>query len=146
MSANLKQYLLDAYVGHTDILLAQVRSNYPIQIDDQDDDDSLEEFCNVFVTVGKRRQMELEISGRVPITREIADLAEIYNGFSSVSEQRVVLRIRPNQIDAIAHLADKIRATAYMGDTVGNPNWDRISARTISSLTRFVRVIKQYNQ
>ncbi len=146
MSAKLKNYLLDSYVGHTDILLAQVRGSYPIQIDDQDDDDPLEEFCNIFVTVGKKNRMKVEISGRIPITYEIADLAEIYDGYANRTAGKVVLRITPGKVDVLSDLADKIRKTAYLGDSVGNPNWDRISARTISSLKRFIRLIKQFDE
>jgi hypothetical protein len=29
---------------------------------------------------------------------------------------------------------------------VGNPNWHGISARTISSLYRFVRIVKEYGR
>jgi hypothetical protein len=41
-------------------------------------------------------------------------------------------------------LADKIRKTSLSGAPY-NTGWLTVSARTISSLFRFVRIIKEYN-
>jgi hypothetical protein len=146
MSVGLRQYLVDAYVGHADGSVPKVKKNFPIQIDDQDDNDRLDSFCNVFVTVDKKNFFEVELTGRLPITTDMADFAEIYDGSSNARTGRLALRLNPQKIDALSHLADLIRATTLMGETVGNPLWDRISARTISSLRRFVRVIKQFRR
>ena len=56
------------------------------------------------------------------------------------------LHLSIQQIEAVMDLADRIRKTSFMGETVNNPNWLSMSARTISSLYRFVRIIKDYNQ
>lgn len=118
--------------------------NDPIQIDDQDDNDNISYFCTIFVAVGKRNLLEIEIAGAMPITQGLADLAEIYGGHADAEKGKITLSVNPHQIDALLDLGAQIRKTAYMGKTVGNPHWERVSARTISSLHRFVRTIKEY--
>jgi len=146
MSIRLRQYLIDAYVGHGEFSARRIKRDYSIQIDDQDDNDVLADFCNIFVTVGKRNTFEIELSGTFPVTKEISDLAEIYGGFADVRSGRMVLRLSPANIEVLNDLALKIRATAQRGYEVDNPTWERISARAISSLRRFVRVIKEYQK
>jgi hypothetical protein len=144
MSTRLMQYLFKSYYGDKEFLTRKVPRDQAIQIDDQDDNDDLTEFCNIFVTVRKGGNFEIELLGRMPITREISDLAEIYGGFVDTKVGRIVLNLNPNQIEVLMDLAKKIRTTSRMGDKVKNPNWHRLAARTISSLYRFVRVIKEY--
>jgi hypothetical protein len=146
MSFMLRQYLLDAFAANRDILPGKIRKDFPIQVDDQDDDDNVSEFCNIFVTVKKNSRFEIDIFGNIPITREISDFAEIYNGFTDTTSGRIVLNISPRQAEALVDLAKRIRKTASLGDTVNNPNWHRVSARTISSLYRFVRILKEYSR
>jgi hypothetical protein len=146
MSYLLRQYLLDAYAANRDILPGKIRKDFPIQIDDQDDDDNLSEFCNIFVTVKKNSRFEIDIFGNIPITQEISDFAEIYGGFTEKTSGRIVLNISPRQAEALIDLAKKIRKTASLGDSVNNANWHRTSARTISSLYRFVRILKEYSR
>jgi hypothetical protein len=146
MSARLRQYLTDAYVGHGEYHTLRNKRDLPIQIDDQDDNDILEDFCNIFITVGKKGGFELEMVGNFPITQDIIDLAEIYDGFVDVKLGRVVMLLSPGQIEVINDLAKHIRETAHLGKKIGNPGWERISARTISSLRRFVRVVKEYQR
>jgi hypothetical protein len=146
MSFLLRQYLLDAYAANRDILPGKIRKDFPIQIDDQDDDDNLSDFCNIFVTVKKNNRFEIELFGNIPITQEISDFAEIYGGFSDKTTGRIVLNIAPRQAEALIDLAKKIRKTASQGDRVNNANWPNISARTISSLYRFVRILKEYSR
>jgi hypothetical protein len=57
-----------------------------------------------------------------------------------------VLNISPRQAEALVDLAKGIRKTSSFGDMVNNPNWHRVSARTISSLYRFVRILKEYSR
>ena len=146
MSYLLRQYLLDAYAANRDILPGKIRKDFPIQIDDQDDDDNLSEFCNIFVTVKKNSRFEIDIFGNIPITQEISDFAEIYGGFTEKTSGRIVLNISPRQAEALIDLAKKVRKTASLGDRVNNTNWHRMSARTISSLYRFVRILKEYSR
>jgi len=146
MSARLFHYLLDAYETRGNISPRAQRKYTPIQIDDQDDNDNLNEFCNLFVMVKKRNQLEVELTGNFPITDEIADLAEIYEGYADRRKGRVVFCIYPVQIGAITDLAVSIRKTAFMGKAISNPSWHRVSARTISSLHRFVRIIREYQR
>lgn len=146
MSYLLRQYLLDAYAANRDILPGKIRKDFPIQIDDQDDDDNLSEFCNIFVTVKKNSRFEIDIFGNIPITQEISDFAEIYGGFTEKTSGRIVLNISPRQAEALVDLAKKVRKTASLGDRVNNANWHRTSARTISSLYRFVRILKEYSR
>jgi hypothetical protein len=146
MSTALNQYLIDAYVGHVDRLSFRDKHDLSIQIDDQDDGDPIDSFCNIFVTVGKREQFEVELVGRFPVTQPISDLAEIYNGVADPNESRVVLRLNPGTIEALADLSLGLRATAFLGDKIGNAQWERISARTISSLRRFIRVVREYQR
>lgn len=146
MSSRLRQFLVDSYFSEKEFLTRKVRKGIFIQIDDQDDNDDMTEFCNIFVTVKKRGRFEIELLGRFPITQEICDLAEIYGGFVDLDTGRVALNLNLNQIEAITDLARKIRNTSKLGGKVRNHNWQRISARTISSLYRFVRTIKEYQR
>jgi hypothetical protein len=146
MSSRLRQYLIESYFGDKEFLTRKFKKDVFIQIDDQDDNDDINEFCNIFVTVKSRGRFEMELLGRMPVTRDINDLAEIYGGFVDLERERVVLNIDTNQIEVIMDLAKKIRKTSRLGSKVRNPNWQRISARTISSLYRFVRIIKEYQR
>ena len=51
MSSRLRQFLAEAYFSEKEFLTCKVRKGIFIQIDDQDDNDDLTEFCNIFVTV-----------------------------------------------------------------------------------------------
>jgi hypothetical protein len=144
VSRKLRNFLADTYVVENVNPLTTISEDFPIQIDDQDDRDNITLFCTIFVAVERNDRIRLEISGRIPITKSIADLAEIYHGSTDRRWGRIVLRFNPEQIDLVITLAVKIRETAHLGATVGNPEWERISARTISSLHRFVRVVKEY--
>jgi hypothetical protein len=147
MSSHLHQFLIDAFERLGQQSQKNLRARSPIQIDDQDDNDILTEFCTIFISVGKRGRMELELAGAIPITLEISDLAEIYNGYVELSiPARVVLYLTPAQIDVLTDLATKLRRTADLGSTVGNPGWSKVCSRTISSLHRFVRIIKEYER
>ena len=144
MSKRLRQYLYEHYTINGNRSYKKLKKDYAIQIDDQDDTDPLNQFCNIFVTVGGGNIIEIELCGNVPMTKEISDFAEIYSGMAYRYNGRIVLRIAPRQIEALIELAHRIRDTAGMGETVGNPGWEKMCARTISSLYRFVRIIKEY--
>jgi hypothetical protein len=94
--------------------------------------------------VGSNENFRIELSGNFPITKEISDLAEIYNGFSDIINGKIILQLNTEQIEVLTDLADKIRKTSFSGPSVNNANWISISARTISSLYRFVRTIKEF--
>ncbi|MFP4680567.1 MAG: hypothetical protein ACLFQB_08840 [Chitinispirillaceae bacterium] len=145
MTYPLRHYLLESYESRrTNSLPRRITRDIPIQIDDQDDNDSLTEFCNLFCTVKSNKQFSLELVGKVPITRPMAELAEIYNGYADFNHGRLVFNLNINQINVLIDLANKIKDTALMGPMINNPKWYRISARTISSLHRFVRMIQEY--
>lgn len=140
----LKQYIYESYNNTSYNFLKHTKKKPFLQIDDQTDYDNLAEFCNIFINFKKKNFFEVELIGTLPITQEIADLAEIYNGSVDTNTNKITLTINPRQIEAIVDLASLIRKTSTMGDFVGNPSWPNISARTISSLHRFSRVIKEY--
>jgi hypothetical protein len=147
MSAHLRQYLHDAYKSPRNFYLPKKHlKSAPIQIDDQDDDDSISHFCNIFCNIGRRNSFSIELKGRFPITREIADLVEIYNGHADPASGRVAVSLTLDQIEMLRDLSDKLRKTSFMGDLVNNPVWLSVSARTISSLYRFMRIMKEYRQ
>lgn len=146
MSSRLQQYIIDAYESrHTVSLPRKITHDIPIQIDDQDDNDKLHEFCNMFCIVKDKNEFRVELTGNFPITQDMADLAEIYNGRVDSTQGRLILELKTEQIEVLMDLADRIRKTSFMGSTINNSNWLPISARTISSLYRFVRIIKEYN-
>jgi hypothetical protein len=146
MSSKLRQFLIESYFGEKEFLTRKVKKDVFVQIDDQDDNDNMTEFCNIFVTVRKRGRFEIELLGRIPVTQEMCDLAEIYDGFVDLEAGRLALQLDVNQIEVLMDLAKRIRNTSRLGGKVRNPNWQRISARTISSLYRFVRTIKEYQR
>jgi hypothetical protein len=144
MSERLKQYLLEAYSGDRVIMPEKPPKEFPIQIDDQDDNDPLSEICIIFVTVKGYNRFILDLCGRIVISGEISDLAEIYNGFADKASGRVVLNLSLQQIEAVSDLAKLIRKTTITdGPEIDHVQY-RISARTISSLYRFVRILKEY--
>lgn len=147
MSSRLRHYLFEAYeTRHTTARPRRIGPDFPIQIDDQDDNDKLGEFCNIFCMVLRRDEFRLDLVGNFPVTQQMIDLVDIYNGDIIREQNRLTLVLSIRQVEAIMDLADRIRKTAFMGDVVGNPNWLSISARTISSLYRFVRIIKEFQQ
>lgn len=147
MSAHLRQFLSDAYKSQRNFYLPKKHlKSAPIQIDDQDDSDSINHFCNIFCSVGKKNSFSIELKGRFPITQEIADLAEIYDGFADPAAGKVVIPLTLDQVEVLRDLSDKLRKTSFMGDLVNNPVWLAVSARTISSLYRFIRIMKEYKQ
>ena len=147
MSARLRRYLFNIYETRRSLAYPRrIGFGFPIQIDDQDDKDKLTEFCNVFCMVLRNNRFRLDLVGNFPITQQMIDLADIYNGTIVREQNRLSLLLSTRQIAVIMDLADRIRKTAFMGELVNNPNWLPISARTISSLYRFVRIIKEYSQ
>jgi hypothetical protein len=146
MSSKLRRYLVEAYFGEKEFITGSVKKDFAIQIDDQDDNDDLIEFCNMFVTVGNRGHFMFELLGRIPLTQNIVDLTEIYNGTVERDPGRIMIRLNIDQIELLMDLAKKIRKTSRMGITIANPQWHRISARTISSIYRFVRIIREYKK
>ena len=147
MSSGLRNYLFNAYKNPRNFFYPKkhLRSS-AIQIDDQDDGDSITDFCNIFCTVGSKNKFSLELKGRFPITQEMADLVEIYSGYADPSAGKLVVRLNLDQVEVLRDISDKLRKTSFLGDLVNNPSWLAISARTISSLYRFMRIIKEYLQ
>jgi hypothetical protein len=146
MSARLRQYLVESYFAEKLFLTGAIKKDFAIQIDDLDDNDDLTRFCTMFVTVGNRGYFVFELLGRVPLTREIADLVEIYNGTVEKEPGRIAIRLNLDQIEVLMDLAKKLQKTSRRGISIDNPNWQRISARTVSSIYRFVRMIKEYRK
>jgi hypothetical protein len=146
MSARLRRYLTESYLGEKDFITGSVKKDFAIQIDDMDDNDDLTQFCTMFVTVGNRGNFVFELLGNIPLTQEIVDLSEIYGGSVERDPGRIVFPLNLNQIEVLMDLAKKIRKTSKAGISVVNPNWQRISARAISSIYRFVRIIREYTR
>jgi len=145
MGSQFKQYILDCYQPlRGKPAKGEKLRNLPIQIDDQDDNDSFTDFCNIFCTIESSKSIRLELSGNIPITKAMADLAEIYKGFADTNHGKLYIYITLNQTAVIGDLAQLIRKTALMGSLVNNPHWYRISARTASSLMRFCRVVEEF--
>jgi hypothetical protein len=144
MSNRFRNYLIDAYVQQGDYVPKKIRRDFAIQVDDQDNNDNLGDFCSVFVIVGNRNDFIIELKGNFPISRRMADLAEIYDGYADMDGGRLMLKLHPNKIEVLTDLAARIRETAYQGDRINNSSWLKFSARTISSLYRFVRIVKEY--
>jgi hypothetical protein len=147
MAPSLHDYLADAYKSQHNFSLPRKHlRNAPIQIDDQDDNDSITDFCNIFCNVMRKNTIVLELSGRFPITKELSDLAEIYNGYSDPAGGKLVVTLTLDQIEVLRDISDALRKTSLMNDRVTNPSWLSISSRTISSLYRFIRIIKEYKK
>jgi len=145
MASQLRNYLFDCY--ETRRGKPARRNNLrdmPVQIDDQDDNDSFTGFCNIFCMVESQNRIRLELTGNFPVTKAMADLAEIYKGFADAGRGKLAITITLDQIAVITDLAQQIRKTALMGPLVNNPHWFRISARTASSLMRFYRIVQEF--
>lgn len=141
MSQRLRKYIVSSYCNLPDSIPHRIKRDFAIQIDDQDDRDNLTEFCNIFVTVGKKDRFEIDFCGNIPLNNELVDLVDIYNGTSDLTHGRITLDLHVYQADALLDVAKKIKASSDMST---NPNWYKIAARTISSLYRFVRVLQGF--
>ena len=146
MSSGLWKYLCETYFSTRQIVNTRFNKKNFIQIDDQDDNDTISTFCNIFINYKNYNTFEIELIGNIPITKEMADLAEIYNGNADTYNRRIHFILKPQQIEVISHLTTLIKQTTALGDSVDNTHWFIISARTISSLNRFIRVVKEYSQ
>jgi hypothetical protein len=143
MSAALHKHLTKTFVSGKNFSLNRPKSGF-IQVDDQDDYDNIADFVNIFVSVKKQNHFHIELTGKMVITQDMADLVEIYQGKVNPVANYVCLTLHPKQIEVLQDLAGLIRKTATIGDLVGNPHWHKYSARTISTLNRFVRCIQEY--
>lgn len=145
MPSHLFHYISDSYeCRHSIPHSSSAANNFPIQIDDQDDDDNLNEFCNIYCTILNRKQFRIDLIGNVPFTESIVDLAEIYNGMIDRSIGRLSFVLTIDQIGAVKDLAEKIKKATFIDDDSKNSKKISSSARTISSLYRFVRTIKEF--
>jgi hypothetical protein len=144
MSSKLKNHLIDAYLGENNPITDKIAKDFAIQIDDQDDNDDITLFCNLFVRVRDKGNFVFDMIGNFPITKEINELVEIYDGEINTKIKRITLYLNISQIDVLIDLANHIKKTYNLGETINNPMWHRISARTISSIYRFVRLVKEY--
>ncbi|MDR0305767.1 MAG: hypothetical protein LBI42_02905 [Chitinispirillales bacterium] len=145
MTPQLRNHLFDRYeIRRGKLAHRGSLRNTPIQIDDQDDNDSFTNFCNIFCIVEPSKNIRLELTGNFPINKAMADLAEIYKGFTDITRGKLVINITPDQIAVVTDLARLIRNTANMGSLVNNPHWFRIAARTSSSLMRFYRIVREF--
>jgi len=115
-----------------------------VHIDDRDDGDSLTDFCNIFCSLVSGKRLRLELTGRFPITDDMADFAKERGGFTDIERGMLAVNISADQASAVDELAQLVKKTARMGSIIGNPSWFRISARTVSSLLRFGRVLREY--
>jgi hypothetical protein len=146
MAPKLLDFLREAYEPRKTDVARELRHDVPIQVDDQDDYDNVSEFCNVFVAVRKRNVLRVELEGRFPLTDELRGLAQEHGGLVDPQRGRVSLLVPLAQTGLLLDLAQQIKNTSQTGDTVGNPNWHKISARTVSSLHRLARLIDEYVQ
>ena len=148
MQSKLCQYLLEYYEGGRGSFRKRggSRRNVFIHIDDRDDGDSLTDFCNIFCSFVSGKSLCIELTGRFPITKEMADFAEARGGFADVERGTLSLNVSVGGVAAVDELASLVKNTARMGSIIGNPNWFRISARTVSSLLRFGRVLREYSE
>jgi hypothetical protein len=147
MSTRLRNYLAEAYKSQRNFSLPRkLLRRAPIQIDDQDDTDSINDFCNIFCSVAPKDRLTIELSGRFPMPKELSDIVEIYGGRTNAAAGKMVITLSLGQIEVLRDISDRLRKTSFMGDTVNNPSWLPVSARTISSLYRFLRIIKEYKQ
>jgi hypothetical protein len=146
MSARLRQYLAESYLGEKEFVTGVVKKDSAIQIDDMDDNDDLTQFCALFVTVGARNNFVFELLGRMPLTQGIVDLVEIYGGSVEREPGRIVIPLTVDQIEVLMDFAGHIRKTSRAGASIENPSWHRVAARTISSIYRFVRTVKEYSK
>jgi hypothetical protein len=149
MPVHLRQYLLSHYEdGLGGLLQSKGGVSDPsvafIHIDDRGDNDSFTDFCNIFCTVISSKKIRLELTGKFPIIDGMVDLAEIYGGSVDRARGRLVMNLSVGQSAAVDELAQLIKQTARMGSLAGNPGWLRVSARTVSSLLRLGRVMREY--
>jgi len=148
MRPQLFQYLMERYENDHGGFWQRGGSNRNvfIHIDDRDDGDSLTDFCNIFCSAVSGKRLRLELTGRFPVTEEMAAFAEAHGGFTDIERGVLAMNISAEQAAAVDELASLVKNTARMGSIIGNPGWFRISARTVSSLLRFGRVLREYSE
>lgn len=144
MAENLKKFLIQSYPVDRESLVH--RSWQFIQIDDQDDNDNIQTICNIFITFLNNNSFELELSGKIPISPDISDICEIYKGYANIHRKTIKLTLDRKKVDVIDHLIELLKQTSHLGNSVDNPEWEQMSARTISSLKRLSRTIREYSE
>ena len=142
MPKTLKTYLIHAYSTDKDSFIA--KSSKFIQIDDQNDTDNIQTFCNLFITFLTPHQFELELTGKFPITPQISDICEIYQGYANIHRKRLTLKLDKHKTDVVDHLAELLKETSELGATADNREWEHMCARSISSLKRLSRTLRDY--
>lgn len=144
MPKSLKTYLHNAYATEKDTAFPW--SNKFIQIDDQNDNDNIQTFCNIFLTFLSPKSFELELNGKFPITPKIRDICEIYQGYANIHRKRITLRLDQDKCDVIDSLTEMLKETSLLGDSVDNREWEQMCARTISSLKRLSRTLRAFKR
>jgi hypothetical protein len=153
MSKKLFRYLMDEYAGTGKVSLRGVKWDTPIQIDDQDDNDTLVQFCNMWVNVYAMGRMELEIWGNFPCTDEVRACIARFGGRYSSQRKSLILFIRVREIELLLEMADLFERLSSMPNknvewSTGyrNPSWHSVALRTAGSLRRFVNTVLQYRR
>jgi len=144
MSVEYKQYLFEAYSVNDEHYRKGFKKKSYLQIDDQNDYDNISEFCNIFINFKRHNSFEIELIGAIPITREIADLAEIYHGSVNNQMNTITLQLSIRQVEVLNDLTAMIRKTSSMGKHVDNPYWEQNSIRTANSIADFIRITNEY--
>ncbi len=144
---------MDEYAGTGRVSLRGVKWDTPIQIDDQDDNDTLVQFCNIWVKVCAMGKMELEIWGNFPYTQEVGTYIERFGGRYSSQRKSLTLFIRVRELELLLEMADLFERLSSMPVTNAewsagyrNPLWHSVALRTAGSLRRFVNTVLQYRR
>jgi len=141
MASRLYQHLLETYEPRRERSVLNGSGPAPIQVDDQNDGDNITHFCTVFVTVGRKDRMLVEVEGHFPISPELAAFAGQHGGNVDQKAGRLTVQVLPGQTGVLVELAERIRATSGEGATVGNPEWSTIAGRTAGSIERLVSAV-----
>jgi len=116
------------------------------QVDDQTDEDDIEEFCNIWVKIKSpfTPQFELELVGIKPITPQIRDLIEIYNGTINERYHQLTVSLHVKQVAMLEDLADVISILKPTHSPLRTSTFYEIRDRTAYSLHKFSTITSQW--
>ena len=141
MSRQLRKYLHDAYTANPYLQDKRHAKDLYYQIDDQNEYDHIVGFVNIFARVPGKNTVEIELRGDFPQTAEIISTVKSRGGSIDWTVRAVKFRIDAADPSFIAEFSELLRQSVPRG----SESWRKNSARTISSLARFARIIKGFN-
>jgi|GEM_PF-2354241 len=145
--SRLRDHLLDAYDGYADKRIKNRSLDRPIKINDKDSHDVYPHYCSILVRVPDRTGEALTLPlQHCPHNPDLIALVKKHGGTAITSDHGcdIQLNLNANQIGTVTSLANAISEVTKKGSRYPNPNWKWTCPKTVDSLRRLAKVLKDY--